>query len=318
MPKKQLEGLGLHSKTNPILPITQDDILGAPTPQADDLASVANSLQSSSTTLSSFAKRQQRKLKIKSLKKSMDSSFTIPRYFKRLLNVRSLDFETALWEMLNLIIQPKRVYKSLYYQKQTKNKWSRDDPSFVILLSFFLTVSAILWGLVYSTDILTIFKLILYMVVVDFVLVGLSVATVGWIIANNFFIQNPNMNMGSSSSQRLRNIFLPTDSMLEWAYCFDIHCNAYLIIWVCLYLVQFILLPLLRLNNWISTLLGNTLYLASTSYYCMITFYGYNALPFLQKTEYLLMPIPVLVCGWIVLTLAGFNIANYMSNAYFN
>ncbi|KAH3665975.1 hypothetical protein OGAPHI_004164 [Ogataea philodendri] len=316
MPKKQLEGLGLHSKTTPILPITHDDILGSGGPQQDDLVSVANSLQSSSTTLSSFAKRQQHKLKIKNLKKNMDTSFTVPRYFKRILNVRSLDFETALWEMLNLIVQPKRVYKSLYYQKQTKNKWSRDDPSFVLILSFFLTISAIFWGMVYSTSVITIFKLILYMVIVDFVLVGIVVATAGWVIANNYFLQDTSMS--SQNSNRLLKFFLPTDSTLEWAYCFDIHCNAYLIIWVCLYFIQFFLLPLLRLNNWISTVLGNTLYLASATYYCIITFYGYNALPFLQKTEYLLAPIPVFVLVWIVLTLAGFNIANFMSNAYFN
>ncbi|ODV83496.1 hypothetical protein CANARDRAFT_177651 [[Candida] arabinofermentans NRRL YB-2248] len=248
----------------------------------------------------------------------------MPKYFKRFMNFQSLDFETAVWEMFNLLVQPKRVYKLLYYQRQTKNKWSRDDPSFAIILSLLLTISAICWGLTYSTNIITIFKLILYMVIVDFLLVGLVVATIGWILANNILSQsNTNSQSGSYDSNKwwvnnkyIRFIF-PSDSILEWAYCFDVHCNSYLIIWCGLYLIQFFLLPLLRLNNWISCLIGNTLYLASLSYYFVITFYGYNMLPFLTRTEFLLVPIPIFAIFWLILTLSGFNVANYMSDSYF-
>lgn len=30
-----------------------------------------------------------------------------------------MDFETAVWEMTHLMIAPKKVFKSIYYQKRT-------------------------------------------------------------------------------------------------------------------------------------------------------------------------------------------------------
>jgi hypothetical protein len=45
-----------------------------------------------------------------------------------------MDFEVALWQMLYLCISPVKVYRSVYYHKQTRNRWARDDPAFVVLL----------------------------------------------------------------------------------------------------------------------------------------------------------------------------------------
>jgi len=253
------------------------------------------------------------------IRDNINSGIRVPKYFKRMFNVQSLDFETAFWEIMNLIINPKRVYKSSYYQKQTKNRWARDDPSFVLIICFMLTVSAIFWGLMYTSGVLGILKLILYMVIVDFLIFGTIISTLGWILANKFLLQPDARQMSNANSTFafLNNKYITFDSILEWSYCFDIHCNAYLIVWFTLYFIQFFFLPLLRMNNIFSTLLGNTLYCVALSYYFLITFYGYNSLPFLQRTEYLLVPIGVFVLLWLLLTSYGFNMANYMCNAYF-
>lgn len=78
-------------------------------------------------------------------------------------------------------------------------------------------------------------------------------------------------------------------------------------------------------------LLGNTLYLVAFSFYTVITFLGYNsrfsrwergfgvvaddsdglALPFLQHTEILLVPVVVLVISWAI-SLLGFNVAKHV------
>lgn len=39
----------------------------------------------------------------------------MPRFFKRLFKFPQMDFEMALWEMMNLIIAPKKVFRSIYY-----------------------------------------------------------------------------------------------------------------------------------------------------------------------------------------------------------
>lgn len=268
----------------------------------DDLASMRSGRTSS---VSSY--RRSSTFGIKSSRFNSNGNFKIPIFIKRFFKPPTLDFETAMWEIFYLIVSPKRVYRFLYYHKQTKNRWARDDPSFVILLALFLTISAIAWGVAYSPSIGSVLKLILYMVFIDFFVVGLIISTIGWFLANRFL----------KKKQGVDTLGAVTDGELEWAYCFDVHCNSFLIIWVALYMIQFILLPLLTMENWLGLFLGNTLYFISLSYYFVITFYGYNALPFLEHTQIILFPVGIFSVLYIV-SLFGFNIAKTMTDNYFN
>lgn len=94
--------------------------------------------------------------------------------------------------------------------------------------------------------------------------------------------------------------------------------RAYLPLWTFLYVLQFLLMPLIAQDYWVSNFFGNTMYLFALSYYFVITFLGYNgtsfsltppgvlltiltlALPFLSRTEILLAPIPVLAIIWLI------------------
>ncbi|KAK9480563.1 UNC-50 family-domain-containing protein [Lipomyces japonicus] len=191
--------------------------------------------------------------------------------------------------------------------QQTKNTWARDDPSFALLLSGFFTLSAIAWGIAYSPGFVPILRLIVNFVLIDFLVVGVVVATIGWVVTGRFLKQR--------SGRATLNVN-PQESELEWAYCFDVHCNAFLIIWFALYVVQFILLPVIIRESWFSLLLGNLLYLGAFSYYIVITYLGYNALPFLERTEFILSPILVFVILFLA-SLFGFNIAKHAVNLYF-
>lgn len=42
----------------------------------------------------------------------------MPRILKRLFKFPQMDFEVAIWEMLNLMISPRKVVRNLYYQKR--------------------------------------------------------------------------------------------------------------------------------------------------------------------------------------------------------
>lgn len=250
---------------------------------------------------------------------------TLKKLFKRLFKPNTLDFETAVWEVFHLIINPKKMYRSQYYYKQqstvNNHHYARDDPSFLILLTLFLSISAVAWGIAYSPKVVDIFKLILYMVVIDFYGTGILIASLLWALTNRLF-------NGSFSRYNV--------SYIEWAFCFDIHCNSFLIIWCMLYLVQFILLPLITIkDSFLSLLLGNTLYFGSIGYYFVITFYGFNSLPFLNtvttnKTKLAENPgsllqliviagiLPVLAFAWLLTLCFRFNVAYTMINTYFN
>lgn len=115
---------------------------------------------------------------------SRRNSNTLRVYMKRLFQFPQMDFEMATWQMIYLIISPKKVFRSIYYQKQTKNQWSRDDPAFVVLLSLCLTISAIAYGLAFSVFTLTgLINTIFYMIIIEFLMTGVVIASICWYIS---------------------------------------------------------------------------------------------------------------------------------------
>ncbi|TPX70641.1 hypothetical protein SpCBS45565_g01689 [Spizellomyces sp. 'palustris'] len=212
-----------------------------------------------------------------------------------------MDFEVALWQMLYLCIAPRRVYRNIYYHKQTKNQWARDDPAFVAILFFCLTISALAYGMVYTVGLWGVIRLILWMVFVDFLLVGIFIATVLWAFINRFLLQHSVHSVQQS---------------VEWAYAFDVHCNSFWPMFLVTYVLQLFFLPVVTRDNWISLFVGNTMYLLATSYYVYITFLGYSALPFLKNPAIFLYPIGILAVLYTI-SLFGFNISKQILDMYF-
>ncbi|KAI9345776.1 UNC-50 [Pilaira anomala] len=229
-------------------------------------------------------------------------SSSVPLILTRLVRFPQMDFEFALWQMAYLLIAPRRVYRNIYYHKQTKNQWARDDPAFLVLLASLLCLSAVAWGLVIGLGMIGILRAMLFMVIVDFVLVGSIVATFTWFVTNKFLCQNNIMT---------------NDQRVEWAYAFDIHCNSFFPLFLILYIVQFFFLPLLIKTNWICLITSNFIYLVSMTWYCYGTFLGFNVLPFLVHTELLLYPIISFAIGFILLSVFGINLSENVIGFYF-
>ncbi|KAI5806282.1 UNC-50 [Geopyxis carbonaria] len=230
------------------------------------------------------------------------SSLRLPVFFRRIFKYPQMDFEMAIWEMTSLIIAPKKVFRSIYYHKQTKNSWSRDDPSFIVLLTFFLTLTAIAWGLAYVPSFGSIVRLIFSLVFLHFLFTSLVFAATGYFLCGKFLKVPASEGLGRAG-------ITSGSGEMEFMYCFEIGVRSFFPIWVFLYVIQFLMMPLLSRDYWISIFLGNSLYLIAFSFYSIITFLGYNALPFLHHTEVLLMPVVVLVILWAVSMLCGFNVA---------
>ncbi|OSX63754.1 hypothetical protein POSPLADRAFT_1139493, partial [Postia placenta MAD-698-R-SB12] len=213
------------------------------------------------------------------------------------------DFELAAWQLTYLCLAPKRVYRNVYFHKQTKNTWARDDPAILILIAGCLCVSAIAWSVVYSYSPLQAVKLALFMILRDFLLVGAVIATILWFFSNRMLLSPPSHSA-------------PSDSRVEWAYAFDVHTNAFFPFYLTLYLAQLILVPIILKSNWICLFVSNTLYLAAFAQYVYGVYLGLNALPFLVRTDLLLAPLLPLFTGYI-LSLLGFNIAKHVLPMYF-
>ena len=76
--------------------------------------------------------------------------------------------------------------------------------------------------------------------------------------------------------------------------------------------MQFVLWPVISRGFWGSLFVGNTLYLAAAGYYFVITFLGYNNLPFLHHTQFILLPLVGLGVVYVV-SLFGFNVPKHVA-----
>ncbi|KAI0041514.1 UNC-50-like protein [Auriscalpium vulgare] len=227
----------------------------------------------------------------------------VPVLFRRLLKFQQMDFELAAWQLTYLCLAPKRVYRNVYFHKQTKNTWARDDPAILILIAGCLVVSSIVWSVVWSYTAVSALRLAFLMIFRDFLLVGIAMATLLWFFANRVLLSPPTHST-------------PADTSVEWAYAFDVHTNAFFPLYLTLYLAQLFLVPVIVKNNWLCLLVGNTLYLAAFAQYIYGVYLGLNALPFLIRTELLLAPLLPLFVGYIV-SLLGFNVGRRVLTAYF-
>lgn len=226
-------------------------------------------------------------------KKACASSMEKGRKFlRRILRFRQMDFEFAIWQMINLFIAPHKVYRNFQYRKHTKNQFARDDPAFLVLLSLAFCVTSIGFGFVMKLTWLKIFKLLLWVVFVDCVAVGILIATVMWFIGNRYLVRH-----GKS------------DVDLEWGYAFDVHLNAFFPVLMILHCVQLVLInPLIAKDWFVSVLIGNTFWLVALGYYIYITFLGYNVLPFVKKSVALLSPMLLLIVIYLISLATRWNI----------
>eukprot|EP00041_Stephanoeca_diplocostata_P003953 m.39584 g.39584 ORF g.39584 m.39584 type:complete len:256 (+) comp14735_c1_seq1:227-994(+) len=223
------------------------------------------------------------------------------KFFKRLLNFRQMDFEFALWQMLYLLIAPTRVYQHAHYQKTHKNQYARDDPAFLVLLALFLCGSSVMVGIVFGLSLSSLLGFLLWVVFVDCIATGAAIASALWYVSNKFLrTASPHAVMES----------------VEWAYCFDVHCNAFFPLLLILHVLQIFLIKVVNHQHILSSLVGDTLWLIAILYYVYITFVGYNALPFLHRTVLLLYPGLIAVGVYFVALLLNWNISRSLFHYY--
>lgn len=126
-------------------------------------------------------------------------------------------------------------------------------------------VSAIAWALVYSYSPFKAIQLGVVMILRDYLLVGIVVATLLW-YASCLPTNRARSHIHRLFSNRVLvsppSHSTPADSWVEWGYAFDVHTNAFFPLYLTLYLAQLFLLPIVLKDNWVCIWVGNTLYTA--------------------------------------------------------
>ncbi|MCO5577605.1 hypothetical protein L7F22_031436 [Adiantum nelumboides] len=219
---------------------------------------------------------------------------------------RQMDIEYTFWQMLHLCTSPKVVYQHTKYHKQTKNQWARDDPAFTVICSLLLAVAASAYCSAYGHSVAHACLTIISAVCFHFLLTGFLLATLCWALANNYLLED---TAGHSHAVEQR---------VEWLYAFDIHCNSYFPLFVSLYVVHYFLSPLLVGHGVVPAIFSNLLFMVALSYYHYLNFLGYDVLPFLDKTTFLLAPIVIIILVFPFSVLAGFNPSRFALSFYFS
>ncbi|KNC82944.1 hypothetical protein SARC_04791 [Sphaeroforma arctica JP610] len=223
------------------------------------------------------------------------------KFIRRLLLFRQMDFELAMWEMLNLCIAPSKVYRNITYHKQTKNQWARDDPAFLVLLAGCLCITSVGFSVYFWFPWWKLLSFALWVILFDCVVIGCIISTAGWHLSNKYLrLETPHT----------------TDEKVEWGYCFDIHCNSFFPLVLILHVLQLVLMPLLNKQTFISVFLADTLYLCAVSSYIYITFLGYSTLPFLGNTVALLFPAVAMLGTYIMCILLQINLTTTVLYMY--
>jgi hypothetical protein len=173
----------------------------------------------------------------------------MPRILKRALKFPSMDFETAVWEMSSLLLHPKKVFKAITYHHATKKRYHQADPSFTYLLSFFLLLTSIAWGLAYADGFGKTLEIMVVFVFGHFIGTSLVVSTVAYFLVGRFL--GPGVK-GLPGRRRQQGLFVQPgeEEQLEFGYCFDVAIRAFFPVWVFLYVVQFLLMPVVAKDYW--------------------------------------------------------------------
>jgi hypothetical protein len=145
---------------------------------------------------------------------SLPSQFEPESFFRRVFPLNTMDRESAVWQFTNMYVRPSAVRRIITTHRGAKGRWSREDPSFLLVESAALAATAVLWYLFPGTPfrIATLARAIATFLLFDFFFVGLVAATALWLCLNRW---------GRASGAHR------ADEEIEWRYCVDVFCNAY-------------------------------------------------------------------------------------------
>nr|CDS33122.1 protein unc 50 [Hymenolepis microstoma] len=265
------------------------------------------------------------------------------KYFSRFYKFRQMDFEYASWQMVNIFVAPQKLYRNFSYHHFTRNQWARDDPAFMILLIPWIFLSTSTYSILLNHSFFGWLKHLFWSIVFECIFSGLIVASFMWIISNRWMIRGEHLGIVSSGSTSptifggpnrgtlnyMRHSSVASDDesinsdgsssyppVVEWAYAFDIHLNAFFSCFIFIHIIQLIFFYFTSGVTFVSVLIANTFWLVGILYYVYITFLGYKALPFLRRTRSILLTGTVIVVLYVVSLALHWNLTIRICSFY--
>ncbi|CDW76108.1 UNKNOWN [Stylonychia lemnae] len=188
----------------------------------------------------------------------------IKHYIFKMVRPKQMDFDLALFLMINSLKSPAKLYQYTKRLKQIRNQWHRDDPCLVSSIIVILFIIGITYGIVLQKDFVTGYlQIAMKMILLHFALSGVIISFGCKFIAERYMRKEDKQSVHAAINS------------IEPMYAFDIHCNSFFPFFVFAYLFQLLLLPLTNREGIIPLICSNTLHFIAAAYYWFLTFRGY-------------------------------------------
>ncbi len=202
----------------------------------------------------------------------------VPEFLRRAFQADQMEIDSALSQIWNCLTNPALVYKMSKARKMTKDHYYRDDPAFIVLQLVFLAVTTLAFGLALKATPFRIAYNVVYELGISYVAFGALIATGVWMLVNRFL-----MTPGAMPHEVKKEV--------EWQFCLDIHCNAYVGYFFWTQVAHFVLLPLVLRDSFLARLVANLLFAAGATSYLYMTFRGLLEIPTLHRQQVVLYPV---------------------------
>ena len=188
-------------------------------------------------------------------------------FMKKFYHFKQIDYYFAYMNII-YCFSPLNLAEMSKTRKHLKNKYSRDDPGFLLLLIINLFISSICFNLTLGKfSFFKIFHIFFLQTFGMLILSGLIIALISKIVFDKY--------LTASSSQSI-----------EFRHAFDIHINSFVTFYFFSIIIPYFLLPLCSQDNkFYQIFFTNVLFFYGILYYFYVSYVEYFSLPFIKKNQ---------------------------------
>ena len=199
--------------------------------------------------------------------KNEEYCYSFIDFMKKFYHFKQIDYYFAYMNIL-YCFSPINLAEMSKTRKHLKNKYSRDDPGFLLILIINLFISSICFNLTLGKfSFLKILHIFFLQTFGMLILFGLIIA----LISKFCF----DMYLTLSSSQNI-----------EYTHAFDIHTNSFVTFYFFSIIIPYFLLPICgRDNKFYQIFISNVLFFYGILYYFYVSYVEYFSLPFIKKNQ---------------------------------
>jgi hypothetical protein len=222
--------------------------------------------------------------------KNEEYCYSFIDFLKKFYHFKQIDYYLAYMNII-YCFSPLNLAEMSKTRKHLKNKYSRDDPGFLLIIIINLFISSICFNLTLSNfSIYKIFNIFFVQTFVLLILSGLIIALITKILFDNY------LNCSSSQS-------------IEYTHAFDIHTNSFVSFYFFSIIIPYFLLPICSKDHKLFEIfISNIFFFYGILYYFYVSYVEYFSLPFIRKSQKINYIFWIIVIMFFIINLFKINL----------